>query len=177
MTRSKAKDNALKLSVIKKQDKNYQLKETFEFEDGKILKFFVHFRPSKIEEMLEEMAKQLNYANEKGIELEDKFIFNYVHFLCIKYFTDLGKDIADDFETQLKQMEWLVDCKYFKPMVEEMFLKEELQKVWDKMTDVLSRYQLLEKLTIEAQNKLKNLELKNRDVFEKLGQIGNNIVQ
>lgn len=161
------KSTDLRMSEIKKQDKNkYSTKETFTFEDGKTLNVEVYFRPSKVQTLLEEYSEQINYAQTNGIEISEQTLHDYLYFLMIKHFTTLGKDIADDFETQIAQLEWLVDSDYFKPIVEEAFLKEEVMKVFDKTTDVLSKYHFFDKLQIDTLNKLQKLELDNRDVIE-----------
>lgn len=169
MVRKKSTD--IKLTEIKKNHKKYSVTEQYEFEDGKTLTFHPYFQPSKIEDLITEMQNQLLKAQELEIEFSEKMIHDYTLFLAIKYFTHLGKDISDDLTVQLDEMEWIVDHKYFKPIIEEAFLPQEIMKVWDKMTDILSRSQLFEKLGEEAQKKFESLELKNRDVFEKLAKL------
>lgn len=169
MARKKSTD--IKLSEIKKDHKQYSVTEQFEFEDGKTLTFHPYFQPSEIEKLIGEMQEKLIEADKLKISFNEKMMHDYALFLVIKHFTHLGKDISDDLTTQLDEMEWIVDHKYFKPIIEEAFLPQEIMKVWDKMTDILSRSQLFEKMGEETQKKFQSLEIKNRDVFEKLANM------
>jgi hypothetical protein len=165
-----AKQNNLKLSTVKKQYKAAHKQESTELNDGSNLNFYPIFPHNMIEEMLEHLAAQFKYAEEKGIELSEKFIHQYVLFLCIKQFTHLSKEISDNFEEQIQQMEWLVDTGYFKEIVEDVFIPKEITKVFDKMVEVSGKYLFLEKLTQQMQDTVQGLELKNADVFRQLGK-------
>jgi hypothetical protein len=164
-----AKQNNLKLSTVKKQYKEAHKQESYELNDGSNLNFYPIFPHNMIEEMLEHLATQFKYAEEKGIETSEKFIHNYTLFLCIKQFTHLGKEISENFEEQIQQLEWLVDTGYFKEIVEDIFLPKEIQKVFDKMVEVSSKYLFLEKLTQQMQDEVSKIEFKNAEVIKQLG--------
>jgi hypothetical protein len=166
---AKAKQTNLKLSQVKKQYKEAHKQESYELNDGSNLNFYPIFPHNMIEEMLEHLATQFKYAEEKGIETSEKFIHNYTLFLCIKTFTHLSKEISDNFEEQIQQMEWLVDTGYFKEIVEDVFLPKEIQKVFDKMVEVSSKFLFLEKLTQQMQEEASKIEFKNADVIKQLG--------
>jgi hypothetical protein len=165
-----AKQNNLKLSTVKKQYKDAHKQESTELNDGSNLNFYPIFPHNMIEEMLEHLAAQFKYAEEKGIELSEKFIYQYTLFLCIKQFTHLSKEISNNFEEQIQQMEWLVDTGYFKEIVEDVFLPKEISKVFDKMVEVSGKYLFLEKLTRQMQDEVGKLELQNKDIFTQLGK-------
>lgn len=169
-----AKTTNLKLSSVKKQYKQAHAKENYELADGSNLNFSPIFPHGEIEKMLEHMAAQFKYAEEKGIEISEKFMYDYVLFLCIKQFTHLGKEISDVFEEQILQMEWLVDTGYFKEIVEEVFMQKEIQKVFDKTVEISSKFIFLEKLTQQMQQTVQNMEFKNADIIKELG---NKVVQ
>jgi hypothetical protein len=165
----KAKQNNLKLSQVKKQYKETHKQESYELQDGSNLNFYPTFPHNMIEEMLEHLAAQFKYAEEKGIELSEKFIHNYTIFLCIKQFTHLGKEISENFEEQIQQLEWLVDTGYFKEIVEDVFMPIEIEKVFNKMVEVSGKYLFLEKLTQQTYEEVGKLELKNADIIKQLG--------
>lgn len=165
-----AKNTNLKLASIKKQFKEVHKQESYELADGSNLNFYPIFPHNLIEEMLEHLAAQFKYAEEKGIETSEKFIHNYTLFLCIRQFTHLSKEISDNFEEQIQQMEWLVDTGYFKEIVEDVFMPKEISKVFDKMVEVSGKYLFLEKLTKQMQEEVGKLELKNADVIAQLGK-------
>jgi hypothetical protein len=71
-------------------------------------------------------------------------------------------------------MEWLVDTGYFKEIVEDIFMQDQIQLVFDKAVELSSKFAFLGKLTEQVQESIKGLELKNADV---ISQLGNKIVQ
>jgi hypothetical protein len=171
---AKSKVNNLTMGKVKKQYKKVQEKADYELKDGLNINFSPLFAHSEIEKLIEHMSNQFKYAEEKEIEISEKFTYDYLLFLCIKQFTHLGKDISEVFEEQLQQMEWLVDTGYFKEIVEDVFMQDQIQSVFDKAIEISSKFVFLEKLTQQMQANVQNLELKNRDVIE---QLGNKIVE
>jgi hypothetical protein len=171
---AKAKQSNLTMTKVKRQYKKTQEKADYELKDGLNLTFSPIFAHSEIEKLIQHMGEQFNYAEENGIEINEKFTLDYLLFLCIKQFTHLGKDISDKFEEQIQQMEWLVDTGYFKEIIEDVFMQTEVQKVLDKAIEISSKFLFLEKLTKQMQTSVQNLQLKNADVIT---QLGNKIVE
>ena len=155
------------MSDVKKKYKELNKIEIYTFDDGKELKFYPFFKMSVIEELLKELAQKMNYANEKGIEINDTFIFNYINFLCIKYFTHLKDSISDEFEKQLEEMEWLIEEGYYAQIINEAFLPQELYKVIDAVTDMSSRAIFFEKLEKDLQRKLEKLDIFRMQILSK----------
>jgi hypothetical protein len=173
MAKAKQSTN-LTMGKIKKAYRKTQEKVNYELKDGLNLTLSPIFAHSEIEKLLEHMSEQFKYAEEKGIEISEKFTMDYILFLCIKQFTHLGKEISDNFEEQYQQMEWLVDTGYFKEIVEDVFMQEEIKKVFDKAVELSSKFAFLEKLTEQMQENVRNIQLKNADV---ISQLGNKVVQ
>jgi hypothetical protein len=171
---AKTKQNNLKLATVKKKYKDAHKQESYTLHDDSNLNFSPIFPHSEIEKLLEHMAEQFKNAEEKGFEISERFTHDYVLFLCIKQFTHLGKEISDKFEEQIQQMEWLVDTGYFKEIVEDVFMQDQIKLVFDKAVELSSKFVWLEKLTEQMQENVKNLELKNADV---ISQLGNKVVQ
>lgn len=166
---AKAKQSNLTLSKVKKQYKKAHEKQSYELKDGLNITFSPIFPHSEIEKLLEEMSLQFKRAEEKGIEISERFTYDYVVFLCIKYFTHLGKEISEQFQEQIAQMEWLVDTGYFKEIVEDVFMQDQIQVVFDKAVEISSKFLFLEKLTNQMQESVKGLELKNAEAIKQLG--------
>lgn len=160
------KSTNLKLSQVKKEYKETQEKEIHTFQNGSTLDFYPYFTDSKLDEMIHELSADFKHAEEKGIIISEKFQHDYILFMCIKTFTHLSKEIPAEFELKYQVMEQLVDTGYFKEIIEDAFLPEQIRKVWDKMTEIGSKYAFLESLTKKMQNEIQNLELKNKDVIE-----------
>jgi hypothetical protein len=156
----------LTLGKINKEAKKYNETELFEFSNGETLKVYPYFRPSKVEEMLEEYGEKLQiFEEELGEKIDDKFSVYYLHFLCIKYFTDLEKIIPSEPEKQLKAFNSLVNTFYFKEIIEEAFLKEEIAKVWDVATTLTATHSQIGNLDKLLKEKIDSLELQNRDIL------------
>jgi hypothetical protein len=171
---AKPKQSNLTMAKVKKQYKKTQEKVNYELKDGLNLTLFPIFTHSEIEKLLQHMSEQFRYAEENGFEISEKFTYDYVLFLCIKQFTHLGKEISEVFEEQIQQMEWLVDTGYFKEIVEDVFMQDQIQLVFDKAIEISSKFIFLEKLTQQMQNSVQNMELKNADV---ISQLGNKVVE
>jgi hypothetical protein len=158
--------STLTLGKINKEAKKYNETELFEFSNGETLKIYPYFRPSKVEEMLEEYGQNLQvFEEELGRPLNDKTTTYYLYFMCIKHFTDLEKIIPSEPEKQLKVFESLLDTFYFQELSEEAFLKEEIAKVWDVVTRLTATYSHLGNLEKLLKEKVVSLDLENRDIL------------
>lgn len=164
---ARKKSNLLKMADVKKKHKELDTIETYTFDDGRELKFYPFFKVSVIEELIQELAEKINYANEKGIEINDTFMLHYINFLCIKYFTHLKNSISEEFEKQIQEMEWLIDTGYYSKIINEVFLAQELHKVMDTVTDINSRAIFFEKLEKDLQHKLEKLDIFRMQILDK----------
>jgi hypothetical protein len=171
---AKAKQTNLTIAKVKREHKQSQKKENYELKNGDNLSFYPIFVHSEIEKLLEHMSNQFNYADEKGIQISEKFTHDYVLFLCIKQFTHLGKEIGNSFEEEIQVMEWLVDMGYFKEIVEDVFMQDQIQTVFDKAVEISSKFLFLEKLTQQMQEEVSKIEFKNADMIK---QLGNKVAQ
>lgn len=164
------KNKDLKFSQIKKQAKENNELEVHTFEDETILKFHPTFPPTLIEQMFEEMQEILK-TKPKDLTLDDKTTYTYVSFLCIKHFTHLKNQLkATTFIGQMDEIKSLIDSGYFKKIMEEVFLPQELQKVFDELNKISSNVLFMDKMTEKMRDEVKKLELKNKSVFENLNK-------
>lgn len=160
----------LKFSTIKKQAKEAHVTEVHTFEDETTLKFHPIFAPTLIEQMFEEMQEILKTKPE-GLTLDDKTTYTYVSFLCIKHFTHLKNQFkATTFIGQMDEIKSLVDSGYFKKIIEEVFLPQEMQKVFDELNKISSNILFMDQMTEKMRDEVKKLELKNKSVFENLSK-------
>lgn len=174
---ARKKSNLLKMTDVKKKYKELDTIETYTFDDGKELKFFPFFKVSVIEELLQELAEKMNYANKINAEINDTFVLHYINFLCIKYFTHLKYSISNEFEKQLQEMEWLIDTGYYSKIINEVFLPQELHKVMDAVTDINSRAIFFEKLEKDLQRKLEKLDIFRMQILNKFDNNANESVE
>lgn len=165
------------MTDVKKKYKELDTIETYTFDDGKELKFSPFFKVSVIEELLQELAEKMNYANKINAEINDTFVLHYINFLCIKYFTHLKDSISNEFEKQLQEMEWLIDTGYYSKIINEVFLPQELHKVMDAVTDINSRAIFFENLEKDLQRKLEKLDIFRMQILNKFDNNANESVE
>ncbi|PKR82847.1 hypothetical protein [Heyndrickxia camelliae] len=167
-----SKTTQLKVSKIKKAAKEVNKQIEHEFEDGSTLKFYPIFPELKIDELIEDNQKLIREADELGIELSEKMTYHLISLLIIKHFTHLGADIEDGVQNHIAFLEALIDSGYYKIIMEEVFLPAEISKVFDRMVDLVSQYQMMEKLVEKTKEQVQRLELKNAEVFKQLENVG-----
>ena len=170
----------LKLSVIKSQAEAMFEQESYELKDGSTITFYPIFPELLIEDMLEELQKHYVEMNEKGVNLSQKMTIYFIQLMTIKHFTHLGKSMPDTFLGENEQpglfdyLNYLANTGLLKTIVEEVFMKEQMQKVYGKLTDIISTSQLNNRLEQEVQKKFETLNLKNKDVFEQINKMSKN---
>lgn len=168
------KNTDLKLTAIKKQAKKAHTMEKYELEDGSTITFYSIFPELLIEEMLEELQKHMQTLNNKDVSLSDKMNLYFINLMTIKYFTHFKNDMPDHVFTEGKKaglLDWLehfADTGLMKIIIEDVFMKDQVMKVYDKIAEYLGSFMLLEELTEKTQQHFQNLKLKNKDVFNKV---------
>lgn len=171
MARQKKKVNTsetLSMNIVKVDFNKTQQKEEYTLKNGLSITFTPIFPHGVLESLIEEWITKLKDAESKGIKISEKFAYDYSLFLCIKYFTHLGDEVSDVFEEQVQQMKMLVDTGYFKEIIEEVFMMEEIMKVHDKMVEIAGKVQAFENLTLKIQEEISKLDLKNAEMFKNL---------
>lgn len=169
MTKQKS---TLTFDKINKIQKKYSETFLFEYSDGESVLVSEVFRPSLIEDLLEEYGTLINlFDQENDEEISEKFKLYFLYFLILKYFTDLGKDVSNDPSLLIQQFHNIVDSIYLSELINEGFPKEEVSKVFDKATEVTATYSFLGNLTSQLNEQFEELNLQNKNV---LANIGNN---
>jgi hypothetical protein len=163
---AKKKDNSLKIGQIREKAKSVNEWEVYDLDEQTTLKFQPIFSDSKITELLEDYQKLIKEAEEKEITLSDKMTYYLILLNAIRKFTHLGKDMKVNIEYQLEFLDAIVDSGYFKTITEEVFLPDQVSRIFDKVTDVISTSQAINDVMVQAQDKFQNLKLKNQDIFE-----------
>ncbi|MED1863225.1 hypothetical protein P4V41_07135 [Fictibacillus nanhaiensis] len=175
MTKKQLKPKStLTLAKINKETKSFSETHLFEFSNGETLNINIRFKPSAIEDMLEEYGQHMNTFEDHMSEMTEtkkqKFQVYFLHFLVIKHFTDLKKSITDDSSKILDQFNAIIDTIYFQELIDNGFLTEEINKVWEKASKLTAAYSFMNNLEHKFQKHVQNLELENKDVLEKFGK-------
>ncbi|WNJ14006.1 hypothetical protein [Bacillus velezensis] len=164
---SKKELKELKLTDVKDEVEKYKNVEIYQFENGSTITFAPLFSPSKVKNLVTELHERFGSANEKGIDLQP-IITEYVHFLAIKYFTSLGSQISDNLENQLDELEFLIDGGYFDEIVNEVFSKKEIAKIWTQLGNRIGEIEVHAKLNKQVLDTVASLEMENKDLFEQI---------
>jgi hypothetical protein len=174
------KQGNLSIAKIKKVSKG--IEETVEhiIEDGIYKDEQISFQPVfddvKIEEMLSEFGQLLIEAEEKEIEISQDMEVYLVQMLIVKYFTHFKKDIPNKLLGEGKSFGMLDALEHFRKTgllsecYNNMFMPEQVRKVFDKLTDLSARGLFALDLNEEAIKKYSNLKLKNQDIFDQLNK-------
>jgi hypothetical protein len=171
MAKQKKQKSTLTVGKVSKLQNKYSEQELFTYSDGETINVNTTFRPSLVEELLEEYGTLINLYEEESVdELEDKFKLRFLYFLILKYFTDLGKDVSDEPPLLLKQFNDFVDSIYLTELINEGFPKDEVEKVMDKATEVTATYNYLGTLSSKLTEKFEDLDIKNKDILTDLGK-------
>lgn len=169
------KSTDIKFSEIKKQSKQSRVKEKYELEDGSTITFYPTFPPSIVEQMFKEIQATLKQKGE-DFEMEQDFMFKFVAFHCIKYFTHLKSQLkAVTYEDKLLEMTALIDheidnVSLFNFIVEELFDQKEVYKVFDLLAQHTGNFLYMQSLDDKVSEQFNKLDLKNRDIFEQFNK-------
>ena len=170
----------LKLSAVKSQAEAMFEQESHEMKDGSTITFYPIFPDLLIEEMMEEVQKHYIELNEKNVVLNQKMTIYFIKIMAIKYFTHFKSQMPNTALGEGSNPGMLDYLKHFantgllKTITEEVFMIDQMQKVYEKMTDNISTAQLSNKLEQEVNKKVETLNFKTKDVFEQIKNIGKN---
>lgn len=167
---TQSKPKQLTMAKIKREAKEINKMEKYELNDNDSIRFYPVFPYGKIDDLLQEYQEKIRYAVEKDIMFPEEKTLQYIYFLCIKYSTSLEKAISDKYEDQILQMSYLVDTGYLKQIVEEVFLPSEINKVMDRISELLSTFQLIEHVNEKVREKTADLKIKNKEILNVLAK-------
>jgi hypothetical protein len=160
------KNTDLKIGTIRSKAKETQQKEKYELDTGETITFYPIFSDNKIADLYDDYKNLLQQSKDKKIELSDRMTYYLLLLQAIRHFTHLGKDMKSTIEYQLEFLDAIVDSGYFKIITEEVFLPDQVNKILDKASDILSADMALTDIMTKAQDKFEGLQIKNKDIFE-----------
>lgn len=174
---TESQNNELKLSSIVKQAKQAHETESFELPSGESITFYPIFPDLMVEDLTEELQHHYRAMDQKGIVLNEKMTLYFIQLMAIKHFTHFKSQMpneilgVDDTPGLLDYMNHFADTGLLKTLVEDMFMKEQLQKIYGKLTDVISTFQLSQQMEADIKKKYETLQFKNKGVFEEIAKI------
>ncbi|MGZ7444943.1 hypothetical protein [Paenibacillus sp. TH7-28] len=165
-TRSRKKKVTLD-SLIQEAAQLEKLKRV-SFEDGRYTEIYVHFSPTRIDQMLSDFAEFTSEYSQKFGELKDNRILDYLHIHILLYFSKLTTQLDFNFEDKVNVLNNILNSDLAEKIFDS-FDKAEIQKVYDRMWKKLDAYQELVKTNKDMQQQLYNYindsNLENKDMI------------
>lgn len=162
---TKPKNTDIKFTQIKQRAKQSHIKETYELPTGETIRFYPTFPPTMIEELFKEVQSVFATKPEE-IELSDELTHKYILYMTIKHFTHLKSQLkAVTFVEQLNEMEAVINAGLFDVIVNEVFVQQEINKIFGYVTKFGSNIAYLEKLNNQFHEEIEKLDLQNKDII------------
>lgn len=168
-TNAKPRNKKLTLKKIEAEYKKIHTMSTFEYDpkDNIVIKYYEIFPEEKIEELLIESHKTLEYIEENELEpfKSDEDFYKYLGFLIIKHMTELKNKIPDDFPSQISIMSQMISTGLYRKLLNSMFNENEVAKVYDRVVETSEKITQLNELIEKEMSKLNKLQ--NKDIISK----------
>jgi hypothetical protein len=136
-TKPKKRQKAIKLSDIQAKQKDIKKLTTYIYdeENNIVIRYNEKFNPATTEKLLKHAYESLVFAEENDIDFfkNDTAFLQYIYFLLIKFYSNLGKDLSDKLNEQIPQFASLVETGIFELFFSELFNMNEVLDVVDKM--------------------------------------------
>lgn len=165
----KPKQKKLTLKHIENENKKYSEMIKVEFDDNTYLHINKYFAVDKIDAMIKSFAESVAEMEKAGVKFDATKFHDFLMLHVFKFFSSLGEDIPDDFETKLKVFNILAKSDYAQKLA-QAYDPKELAKVYDRLMELLEvinkskEYQ--KQLRYEISKKLDELE--NGDIVREV---------
>jgi len=135
-TKNKRQRN-IKLSDIqaKQKDINKLSTHVYDKENNIVIRYNEKFNPATTEKLLNLTYDNLVFAEKNNINYfkNDTAFLQYIYFLIIKFYSNLGKDIPDKLDEQIPVFHSIIETGLFELFFNELFDPEEVLGVVDKV--------------------------------------------
>lgn len=163
---NKPKNPRVTLKKAEQDVKKFDKQETYTLKDGNNINFDPFFSPAKIQTLADEYQTDIAKLAEANIDTDDTYQFNYMGFLIVKHFTEYGKYIEPTLEFKISAFDTLLNNGHLYELLEDVFDKNEVNKIWDQLTRTVAHQQHLIKFQDDINKEFQKLEIQNKDAFE-----------
>lgn len=168
---TKQTEKQLTLAHAKRQIKKYNEQEKYTLHDDTLLTFYPYFSNDKIDKLLDELQMFIKESEEQELKLTDKLLYGLINLLIIKHFTHLKKYIKGNLLDHIEALNILNNAGYLHEIMNDVFIVHEVEKVYSRLSDILAQNQVLENILFKANERARELELKNKELFEQIDKI------
>lgn len=166
--------NLMDLNKVLAEAKRFDETEVATVGDGFEVEFYPLFSSDKIDNLVEVSGSVINSDEEKGkpfIELinsSDENFTLFIHFMMVREFTHLGQQMEDTKPSELfPYFEALIKTGYLAELVEEVFLPEEMRKVFKRVAGIAAVGVHMNEFGLEFMEELE----KNRSKIENIKNV------
>jgi len=130
-----------------------------------MLTYIPYFKPENINELIQRLSNNLQEYEKLNIEFKDEYVPARIVYECMVSFTSLTtpKNIKDDLQFFIE----LLNTHYFEE-ISNTFDDDEVAKVWNKVMEVLSASEKIERMMKKTQDDIKKLDIKSPELHEKI---------
>lgn len=167
MAPRKKKEDRFTILDIQEDYKKYDLKKKVNFDNNKHTEIYLHFKPTTIDALLDDLTSFIIEYEKTGRKLKDKEIENYIALHAILYFSTIIETMPTDIFEKIDLFEQMLNNKYCKKIAES-FDPEEMSKITETMMDKANGFVKLLEKDKELKDKFKEqfdaMELENKDL-------------
>lgn len=151
----------LTMKAIKDDNSKYSKKKRIDFEGTDYyINIYLHFSPTKIKDMYEDLANTIQDAKKMNIDIKDSYIQEFLLFFIIKHFSDLytpkkTKELIQFFIE-------FINTDYYQLIIKE-YNQDEINKVVSKLFEVYEASGDIEKTTKNLQEQLELIKEKQEE--------------
>lgn len=145
-----AENKKISLETIQKEYESVRKYHSATLKNGEVIRYFNKFSEAKIKKLMLELHEAILADDKQPIKYfssEDRF-YDFIYFLIIKYFTDLGKEFPDGYEESIRIFSMLIELELFKEILEDVLPIDEVGRVFE---EIIKRA----KVTAEIERRLK----------------------
>lgn len=133
------------------------------------IKLYPYFKPDKVRDLIDEMTEFIQNCNKEKVEIPKNEEDDLIGYFIVKYFTDLKFTKSKKAKIIYEEFKIALNTEIFKILI-EAFPPESIQKVYERMHEVIEANAKLHDIASKAQKQIQELPLENRQLFEEYVQ-------
>jgi hypothetical protein len=132
-----------------------------------VVKMYPYFKPEKVRDLVNELIEFFKASEKEKLDIPSIEEDDLIGYYIIKYFTDMKFTSSKKAKKIYEEFKLVLNSDLFKVLMETI-PKKSFEKVIDRIFEVRDASMLLQDKFKAAQENIKNLNLENKDIFEKL---------
>lgn len=165
--------DAKKLTMTAVRDEYRKYKETTTirfYANNEVYKVTIYpfFKPERIDNVVLKLREDIAFAEDNGMKIPDNLFFPFVLYQTIREFTDIST--PKNPKTNIQFFRQFYNTYFFQRILDTM-IPTEVEKVYQKVLDMIADSQKLENLNKQLEGELNRLELENPEIKDSLAKV------